>query len=173
MFSVPPLKCYLLSIMATLLDAPTHIYEGGNFSETPSSKDKEQTIRVARDVFHNVLKLFVQYYDADDSYLLTLHYLNALFTGLFTMETFLKLHAFGPRVSRTVASQVQPSNFSSSTLPASTSSTSLHLEQPRTHLRDASPIFCMGGSTVQENMVACDLHHRSDETLPLTPQLSA
>ena len=30
--------------------------------------------------------------------MLSLHYMNALFTGLFTMETFLKLHAFGPRV---------------------------------------------------------------------------
>ena len=59
--------------------------------------------------------------------MLTLHYLNALFTGLFTLETFLKVHAFGPRVSLSARSR-KPSS--------SPPTTSLHLE-PRTHLSDS------------------------------------
>ena len=64
--------------------------------------------------------------------MLTLHYLNALFTGLFTLETFLKVHAFGPRVSLSARSRK----------PSSSPPTSLHLE-PRTHLSDSLHLDCI------------------------------
>ena len=64
--------------------------------------------------------------------MLTLHYLNALFTGLFTLETFLKVHAFGPRVSLSARSRK----------PSSSPPTSLHLE-PRTHLSDSLHLDCL------------------------------
>jgi hypothetical protein len=46
-----------------------------------------------------------QFYGAPEPYLLSLHYMNTLFTGLFTLECFLKLHAYGSRVRQRGSSQ--------------------------------------------------------------------
>lgn len=56
----------------------------------------------------NTILLMLKYYGAPEPYLLSLHYMNALFTGLFTMETFIKLHAYGSRVRKDVQTNFHP-----------------------------------------------------------------